>query len=70
MNVMFDKAAYEKGRSLKTTENNDVMTPEELERLDGEVVMKALLDSLASGKVGALSVDPNYLDFEALKCNY
>jgi hypothetical protein len=64
MNVMFDKAAYEKGRSLKPEETtlNDVNDNE------GKVVKRAIQDSIAAGKVGALTVDPNYLDFRPLEC--
>lgn len=68
MNVLFDKAAYEKGRSLKSEVDNDLASEDGSEK-DGKVVRKILKDSLVSGKVGSLSVDPNYLDFEALECN-
>lgn len=61
MNVLFDKAMYEKGRSLDTNKNKLVD-----EKDEGEVIAKAIKDSLASGKVGSLSVDPNFLDFEPL----
>lgn len=69
MNVLFDKAAYEKGRSLKSDIDNDITSEDSTEMKDGKVVKKILKDSLVSGKVGSLSVDPNYLDFEALECN-
>lgn len=61
MNVIFDKAAYEKGRSLQ----NEVGSDEE-----GKVIEQIIRDSLATGKVGALTVDPAYLDFEALECEF
>lgn len=61
MNVLFDKATYEKGRSLDTN-NNKVVD----EKDEGKAIEKAIKDSLASGKVGSLSVDPNFLDFEPL----
>lgn len=70
MNVLFDKAAYEKGRSLKPDVENDLTSEDGNEQRDGKVVKKILKDSLVSGKVGSLSVDPNYLDFEALECNF
>lgn len=70
MNVLFDKAAYEKGRSLKPDVGNDIMNEDGSDMMDGKVVKKILMDSLVSGKVGSLSVDPNYLDFEALECNF
>lgn len=69
MNVLFDKAAYEKGRSLKSDVDNDLTGEESNDMKDGKIVRKILKDSLVSGKVGSLSVDPNYLDFEALECN-
>lgn len=61
MNVLFDKAMYEKGRSLDTNKNKLVD-----EKDEGEAIEKAIKDSLASGKVGSLNVDPNFLDFEPL----
>lgn len=60
MNVLFDKATYEKGRSL---DNNNKVAEEKDE---GKAIEKAIKDSLANGKIGSLSVDPNYLDFEPL----
>lgn len=61
MNVLFDKATYEKGRSLDTTSSKLVDESDE-----GKAIEKAIKDSLATGKVGSLSVDPNFLDFEPL----
>lgn len=61
MNVLFDKALYEKGRSLDTSDNKLVD-----EKDEGKAIEKAIKESLASGKVGSLSVDPNFLDFEPL----
>ena|SRR5690349_14779372 len=61
MNVLFDKATYEKGRSLDTN-NNKVVD----EKDEGKAIEKAIKESLATGKVGSLSVDPNFLDFEPL----
>lgn len=61
MNVLFDKATYEKGRSLDTNNNKAVD-----EKNEGKAIEKAIKESLASGKVGSLSVDPNFLDFEPL----
>lgn len=60
MNVLFDKAMYEKGRSLDTSDNKLD------EKDEGKAIEKAIKESLASGKVGSLSVDPNFLDFEPL----
>jgi hypothetical protein len=66
MNVLFDKAMYEKGRSLDTNSNKIVD-----EKDEGKSIEKAIKESLASGKVGSLSVDPNFLEFEPLasECN-
>lgn len=61
MNVLFDKALYEKGRSLDGNNNKLVD-----EKDEGKAIEKAIKESLASGKVGSLSVDPNFLDFEPL----
>jgi hypothetical protein len=63
MNVLFDKAMYEKGRSLDNTKSNKVVDEEKDE---GKAIEQAIKESLASGKVGSLSVDPNFLDFEPL----
>lgn len=65
MNLLFDKAAYEKGRSLK----NEVDSNDE-EMKEGKFVKKALLDRIVTGKVGSLTVDPSFLDFQALECKY
>lgn len=61
MNVLFDKAMYEKGRSLDGNDNKLLD-----ERDEGKMIEKAIKESLASGKVGSLTVDPNFLDFEPL----
>lgn len=72
MNVLFDKAMYEKGRSLDTAgaaNNNKVDDPIDKDE-EGKSIEKAIKESLASGKVGSLSVDPNYLEFEPLASKY
>jgi hypothetical protein len=61
MNVLFDKAMYEKGRSLDPKSDKLVDDKDE-----GKAIEKAIKESLAGGKVGSLSVDPNFLDFEPL----
>lgn len=63
MNVLFDKEPYEKGRSLGADTSS---RSNKLEMDEGKIIEKAIKESLASGKVGALSVDPNFLDFEPL----
>lgn len=68
MNIIFDKSAYEKGQSINLNQNNDIANDNNPD--DGMIIQKALLDTLATGKVGDLFVDPNYLDFEALECKY
>ena len=65
MNVLFDKAMYEKGRSLDAS-NNKIVD----EKDEGQPIEKAIRDSLATGKVGSLSVDPNYLEFESLASKF
>lgn len=49
MNVVLDKAMYEKGRALKTDEKS---------------VRRAIEETVNTGQVGALNVDPAYLVFE------
>lgn len=72
MNVVFDKDVYEKAHgSQSSVDANDATKA--IENADvnaGEPVLKALKDVLVTGKVGALSVDPNYLNFEALECKH
>jgi hypothetical protein len=55
MNVVVDKAQYEKGRSLKE---------------DISPVEKTLQETVATGKVGNLAVDPGYLVFTPQECEY
>lgn len=58
MNLQLDKAAAEKGRSL---DNGDDMD---------EQVHKLLQQSVGSGRVGNLKVDPQYLVFEPQSGEY
>uniref|UniRef100_A0A1B0CTC1 Putative drebrin n=1 Tax=Lutzomyia longipalpis TaxID=7200 RepID=A0A1B0CTC1_LUTLO len=67
MNVLFNKAAYEKGRTLIPEIKNNDLTESEDEMREGKIVKRAISDSLATGKIGSLSVDPNYLDFEPIE---
>lgn len=66
LQAMFDKDDYEKGRALST--NTIIKDEKESEMKNGEVIKMALLDKIASGKVGSLTVDPQFLDFQALEC--
>lgn len=72
MNAYFDKSDYEKGRSLKPDESvNEIINKNDTQAmLEGDVIEQAIKDTLASGKIGSLTVDPNYLDFVALECKY
>lgn len=65
LQAMFDKDDYEKGYAVAT--NN---IPSEKAMKDGEVIKMALMDTIASGKVGSLTVDPQFLDFQALECRF
>lgn len=64
--ALFDKADVEKQYSLET--NNIEKDSEAAVQKNAEVIKAALTDQLATGKVGSLTVDPQYLDFEALEC--
>ena len=55
MKVVIDKAQYEKGRALKE---------------DVSPVKKTLQETVATGKVGNLAVDPGYLVFEPQEREY
>lgn len=67
MNVLFDKAAYEKGRVVKTEENNELRDAESSSVDDGKVVEDTIRNSIQSAKLGALTVDPGYLHFRTLE---
>jgi hypothetical protein len=72
MNVLFDKEMYEnsldmaRAASSSNQEDESVNDKEE----DGKSIEMAIKESLASGKVGSLSVDPNFLEFEPLASKY
>ena len=72
MNVLFDKAVYtEAHASVETAEGAEngskvESANEKKGDEEGKCIEIAIKESLASGKVGALSVDPNYLEFEPL----
>lgn len=74
MNVFFDKEMYTQARSIETTSddgsNNNKVEVENEKAEEGKSIEKAIKESLANGKVGALSVDPNYLEFEPLASEY
>lgn len=71
MNVLFDKDSHEKAfeemmqRQEKSNEVTDKLS--EGDMAEGTIVKRAIFDSVATGKVGALNVDPYYLDFNALE---
>lgn len=64
MNVLFDKTSDSK--CPVDVNSNSI----EDETDDCKHLKKALLESISTGKIGALTVDPQYLDFEALECKY
>lgn len=69
MNVLFDKAAFEKARTVKTEQSNDIQqNTSDGDESDGNVVRDTILNSIQSAKLGALSVDPEFLEFRALEC--
>lgn len=64
--ALFDKADVEKKHTLDT---NDIEKSSAVAiKKNAEVIKAALQEQLATGKVGSLTVDPQYLDFEALEC--
>lgn len=62
MNVLFDKTSDSKCPT--DVKSNSIEDDTE----DCKHLKKALLESISTGKIGALTVDPQYLDFEALEC--
>lgn len=71
MNVLFDKAAYEKGRIVKTEQDNDV-SANSVEDEGAKLVEETIRNSISSSKLGALTVDPTFLHFRTLdgECDY
>lgn len=68
LQAMFDKDEYEKGHALAT--NTIPQDVKESAMKNGDIIKMALLDKITSGKVGSLTVDPQFLDFQALECKY
>lgn len=67
MNVLFDKATFEKNRPIKNVENNELKEDaESVAEEDGKVIKDTILNSIQSAKLGALTVDPGYLHFRTL----
>jgi len=64
--AMFDKADVEKKHALETNEVDK--TSEAAAQKNADVIRSALKDQVATGRVGSLTVDPQFLDFEALEC--
>lgn len=63
MSVLFNKDAYESGlETMKSMAGADVTAD-----FDSEPVRRALRDVLVTGKVGAMSVNPDYLVVEPLE---
>lgn len=69
MNVFFDKDAYEKDRTEKNDQNNELR--EANPSVDnGKIVEDTIRNSIQSAKLGALTVDPEYLHFRPLERKY
>lgn len=66
MNVLFDKATFEKSRAVKNEQSNELREPDTNED-DGKVVEDTIRNSIQSAKLGALTVDPGYLHFRTLE---
>lgn len=67
MNVLFDKATFEKSLTVKTEQNNDLQPSTADADGSGEkVVRDTIRNSIQSAKLGALSVDPEFLEFRTL----
>ncbi|KAI8037514.1 hypothetical protein M5D96_009666 [Drosophila gunungcola] len=63
--AMFDKADVEKMHDLET--NTVDKSGEAAAQKNAAAIRSALKDQIATGRVGSLTVDPQYLDFEALE---
>lgn len=69
MNVLFDKATYEKSRKVTTEQNNELREADAASTTesDGKVVEDTIRNSIQSARLGALTVDPGYLHFRTLE---
>lgn len=66
MNVLFDKAAFEKNQNIKSGDSNELKEGEQTEE-EGKVIKDTIFNSIQfNSKLGALTVDPSYLHFRAL----
>lgn len=65
MNVLFDKATFEKSKAIKSADTNELKEGEATEE-DGKVIKDTIFTSIQSAKLGALTVDPGYLHFRTL----
>lgn len=66
MNVLFDKATFEKSKPIKNGDNNELKEGDAAEE-DGKVIKDTIYSSIQSAKLGALTVDPGYLHFRTLE---
>lgn len=69
MNVRFDKAAFEKARSLKNEPSNDISDNSAAD-YEGKIVEDTIRNSLKTEKLGALSVDPMFLRFRTIQSRF
>lgn len=67
MNVLFDKAVFEKNQAVKSADNNNELKEGEPTEDDGKVIKDTILNSIQSAKLGALTVDPGYLYFRTIE---
>lgn len=65
MNVLFDKAAFEKSQKIRDGDKNELKEDEAAEE-EGKVIKDTIFNSIQSAKLGALTVDPGYLHFRTL----
>lgn len=71
MNVLFDKATFEKSQTVKVDVRNDIPSDTaDDDKSGGRVIRDTILNSIQSAKLGALSVDPEFLEFRALECEF
>lgn len=65
MNVLFDKATFEKSKAIKSADTNELKEGDAAEE-DGKVIKDTIYNSIQSAKLGALTVDPEFLHFRTL----
>lgn len=69
MNVKFDKEQFEKNQKVKLDQDNSVSEADDKVYAE-KLIENTIRNSIQSSKLGALSVDPTYLQFRTIEREY